>query len=90
MYFNNNIINEFFNSGFEETITVSGSNASVIVLTESDIVNFVGLDTSVSKIGFLSATKYPVGTACTVRGTNYDVHYVYEDHGSYTHMIRGI
>ena len=89
-YFNNNIISEFFNSGFEETIIVSGSNVNAIVLQESDIVNFLGLDTSVSKIGFLAPTKYPVGTSCTVRSKNYDVHYVNEDQGIFTHMLRGI
>lgn len=90
MYFDNNIISDFFNSGFEETITVSGSNVPAIVLTENDIVNYVGLDTSICKIGFMAQQKYPVGTACTIRLTNYQVHYVNEDHGIYTHMVRGI
>ncbi|MCA0387596.1 MAG: hypothetical protein LCH52_03790 [Bacteroidetes bacterium] len=90
MYFDNNIIDVFFNSGFEEDIIINTATVKGIVLTESDIVNFVGLDTSVSKIGFMAKTKYAVGTSCTVRGTNYTVHFIVEDHGIYTHMLRGV
>lgn len=90
MYFDNNIIDVFFNSGFEEAITISNSTVKGIVTTSSEIVNVLGINVNVGTIGIMLKTKYAIGTSMTVRGKQYDVEYVIDDHGIFTHIMKGI
>jgi len=90
MYFDANDLNAFFNSGLDEEYTLtSGLKHRCIVLTEAEMMNFFGLETSVMKTSVICREKLSIGTTITLRNKSFTVGLVTEDHGLYITLLKG-
>ena len=89
MYFTANDLNAFFNSGLDEEYEVSGQKFRCVVLTEAEMMNFLGLETNVMKTSIICREKLLVGTTIKLRDKNYTIGMVQEDHGLYITLLKG-